>query len=70
MLLTRLVDSSIVVLSKVIFEHFCTEPETLPNQFDQIDVRLSQIVLVEVREVLLGTQARHAGRWVAADDGE
>ena len=57
MLLTRLVYASTVVLSKVDFEHFCTEPETLPNQFDQIDVPLRQIVLAGVQEVLLGTRA-------------
>ncbi|GFY95614.1 hypothetical protein Acr_10g0009990 [Actinidia rufa] len=47
MRLTRLFEANTVVLSKVDFDDFCTEPETRPNRFDRIDARLSQIVLPE-----------------------
>ena len=63
MILTHLVDTNIVVLSKVDFKHFCTKLETRPIQFNQIEVRLSQIVIAGVRLVLLDTQARYVGGW-------
>ena len=58
------------VLSKLDFDYFWTEPETRLNRFDQIDARLSQIVVAGARLVLLGTQEGYTRGWVAADDGD
>ena len=46
-LLTRLVNAITVVLLKVDFDNFCIGPETRTIRFDQIGIRLSQIVLPE-----------------------
>ena len=63
--LTRIVKEITVVLSKVNFDNFCTEPAARPNRRSIKPNRAYRS-----SRVLLGTQERHAGGWVATDDGE
>ena len=65
-LLTRLGVAITMVLSKVDFDNFCIVPETRIVRFDQIGVRLSQIVFCGVRLGLLRglSEGGDGGLWL------